>query len=291
MRQLEVFRAVMETGSVTAAAQRLNCTQPAASVALAKFEKASGLNLFDRVRGRFVPTAEGEALYVEVERGLIGIGRIASKAAELRQGRVGHLTVAADGAITLLAKVVAEFQRRHADVTLDLYLRPSKEIVMWAGNRQLDVGIVEGIVNWPGVAFEPFAQPCVVLMSEEHPLAARTVIGPADLAGEALIGVAEHHSLDLQLAAALEAHGGIRPSKRINAEYFELCKQLVRQGAGIALVALTSHEEDLGVIARPFEPTIDYQMAIVTPSRPGPSAIARLFVDALREELEHVRID
>lgn len=292
LRQLEVFRAVMETGSVTAAAARLNCTQPAASVALSKFEQASGLTLFDRVRGRFVPTAEGEALYVEVDRGMHGIGRIATKIDELRHGRVGSLTIASDGAITLLTRVVATFQERHADVTLDLFHRPSKDIVNWSAGRQLDIGLVEGITNWPGVAFEPFVQACVCLVPVGHRLAGADVVSPADLGGETLIGVSEHHSIDVQVASLLGSQG-IRPAGRINAEYFETCKQLVRRGVGLCIIGVASHEPDLGdgVVALPFEPQIHYEMSIVTPSRPGPSALARLFVDDLRATLEPLRID
>jgi DNA-binding transcriptional LysR family regulator len=282
----------METGSVTAAAARLHCTQPAASVALSKFEQASGLALFDRVRGRFVPTAEGEALYVEVERGLHGIGRISNKIDELRHGRVGSLTIATDGAITLLAQVVAAFQERHADVTLDLFHRPSKEIVNWTSGRQLDVGVVEGITNFPGVAFEPFVQPCVCLVPADHPLATADVVTPPDLASQTLIGIGEHHSIDTQLTALLAAVS-VRPGARINAEYFETCKQLVRRGVGLTIIGVASHEADLGdgVVAVPFDPQIQYEMSIVTPSRPGPSALARLFVDDLRAVLDPVRID
>ena len=284
VRQLEVFRAVMETGSVTAAAARLHCTQPAASVALSKFEQASGLALFDRVRGRFIPTAEGEALYLEVERGLHGIARISNKIDELRLGRVGSLTIATDGAITLLAQVVASFQERHADVTLDLFHRPSKDIVNWTSGRQLDVGLVDGITNWPGVAFEPFVQRCVCLVPADHPLSSADVVTPPDLGGQTLIGLGAHHSIDA---------AGVRPGARLNAEYFETCKQLVRRGVGLTIVGLGSHEPGLsdGIVALPFEPEVQYEMSIVTPSRPGPSALARLFVDDLRATLEPVRID
>lgn len=292
VRQLEVFRAVMETGSVTAAAARLHCTQPAVSVALSKFEKSAGLTLFDRDRGRFVPTPEGEALYVEVERGLLGLGRIASKANELRAGRVGHLSVGTDGAITLVADVVARFQQQQHDVTIDLYLRPSKEIVNWIANHQLDVGIIEGTASWPGVAFEPFVQTCVCLLPENHPLAEKSTISVRDLGGQPLIGIADHHPVDVLLAEQFTAYG-VRPTKRINAEYFEMSKQLVRHGAGIGVVGVGSHEGDLadGIVARPFDEPITYDMSIVTPARPGPAAVTRLFIDELRAALESIRVD
>ncbi len=292
IRQLEVFKAVMETGSVTAAAARLDCTQPAVSVALSKFEQASGLVLFDRARGRFAPTPEGEALYSEVERGLSSLSRITGKARELREGRVGHLSVAADGATRLLSQVVADFQLREGDVTVEMYLRNSKEIVTWAGSQQLDIGIVEMPVHWPGVAYEPFVQACMCIMPADHELTARSVITPDDLAGTPIIGISDHHPIDVQLDDAMSASGHRRISN-VNGAYFETCRHLVRSGAGLALVDAMSADEsvDDGVVARPFEPAISHEMAIVTPARPGPTPLARLFIDDLRNALERYRLD
>ncbi len=292
IRQLEVFKAVMETGSVTAAAARLHCTQPAVSVALAKFEEASGLVLFDRSRGRFAPTPEAEALYEEVDRGLGGLARITSKVRQLGEGRVGHLTVACDGEVNFLPAVVAEFQREHHDVSIDLFQRTSKDIVSWVGNRQLDVGIVEMPVNWPGVAYEPFTQRCVCIMPGDHPLVDREVVTPADLDGEPVIGIAEYHPIDVQLAEAFAADGA-RLTTRLTGAYFATCRQLVRSGAGVAIVDAINGDDRFvdGVVARPFRPAIRYEMAIVTPARPGPASLARLFVDAVRAALEPFRVD
>lgn len=292
VRQLEVFKAVMETGSVTAAAARLHCTQPAVSVALAKFEGATGLSLFDRSRGRFAPTPEADALYAEVDRGLLGLGRITTKVRELGEGRVGHLSIAADGETNFLPAVVAEFHREHGDVSIDLYQRTSKDIVAWVGSQQLDVGIVEMPVHWPGVAYEPFTQACVCIMPAGHVLAERSVVTPADLDGEAVIGIAAQHPIDLALAEACAAAG--KPlTTRLSGAYFATCRELVRCGAGIAIVDAINGDDRLGgdVVARPFEPMIAYEMAIVTPARPGPSPVARLFVDALRSALESFRTD
>ena len=292
VRQLEVFKAVMETGSVTAAASRLHCTQPAVSVALRKFEEASGLALFDRARGRFAPTPEGEALYAEVDRGLSGLNRITGKARELREGHIGHLSVAGDGASRLLSQVVAEFTRKQGDVTVEMYLRSSKEIVAWAGTQQLDVGIVEMPVHGPGVAYEPFVQACVCIMPADHELAGRSVISPADLDGRPIIGISDHHPVDVQLGEAMSA-AGYRRISSVSGAYFETCRHLVRSGAGLALVDSISGDDTLGdgIVARPFEPVVSYEMAIVTPARPGPAPLTRLFIDDLRNALEHHRLD
>ena len=83
-RQIEVFRAVMATGHVTQAADRLGSSQPTLSRELARLEASLGMALFDRVRGRLRPTVRAMALLEEVERSFIGLDRIAATAAALR---------------------------------------------------------------------------------------------------------------------------------------------------------------------------------------------------------------
>lgn len=294
LRQLEVFKAVMETGSVSSAAARLNCTQSAVSIALSKFEAEAGLALFDRSRGRFVPTPEAERLHEEVDRGLLGLDRITSKARELREGGVGHLRIAADGAasINFLPKVIAGFIEAHGEVQVDLHTRSSKQIVAWAGGRQIDVGIVEMPVHWPGVAYEPFAQACVCIMPSGHPLARRSVVTPADLDGEAVVSVLENHPINTQLKQAFTA-ANCRLSSRIGGYYYATCRNLVGHGAGVAIVDAMNGDEALGggIVARPFQPTIRYDMAIVYPSAPPPSPLVRSFIESIREALAPYRLD
>ena len=60
-RQIDVFRAVMVTGHVTRAADRLGSSQPTVSRELARLESSVGLQLFERVRGRLRPTVRAQA--------------------------------------------------------------------------------------------------------------------------------------------------------------------------------------------------------------------------------------
>ncbi|UUZ73186.1 LysR family transcriptional regulator [Polaromonas sp. P1(28)-8] len=67
-KQIETFRAVMLTGSMTVAAQQLHTSQPNVSRGIGKLEAEIGFELFDRLAGRLVATKGGEALFKEVER-------------------------------------------------------------------------------------------------------------------------------------------------------------------------------------------------------------------------------
>lgn len=287
VRQLEVFKAVMETGSVTAAADRLQCTQPAVSAALTKFEKASGLSLFDRTSGRLTPTAEGEALYVEVERGMLGLDRIASTARELREGNVGRVRIAAEGApsIMFLPAVIARFLKAYPGITVELHTQLSKDVVTWVSNREVDIGLVELPVRLPGVTYEEFAQACVCLMPNDHPLADRRVVTPDDLVDEPMVGVQEHHSVNNQLREAFAA-AGHEFTTLVNGYYFATCRSLVREGAGLAIVdAFNGAETGDGLVARRFEPVIRYELAIAYEARPELAPEVQDFLEILRDAL------
>ena len=66
LRHIEVFNAVMQTGSVSAAARLINITQPAVSRTLQHAELQLGFALFQRARGRLTPTNEALALFPHI---------------------------------------------------------------------------------------------------------------------------------------------------------------------------------------------------------------------------------
>jgi hypothetical protein len=68
LRQIEAFKAVIEFGTVSRAAEVLNVSQPAVSKLLTHLEAATGLKLFDRRQGRLATTPQGMRLYEEIER-------------------------------------------------------------------------------------------------------------------------------------------------------------------------------------------------------------------------------
>src|ERR1700733_7441631 len=94
VRQIETFRAVMEAGSVTAAAERLRITQPAVSKLIMELERSTRLALFVRKKRRLVPTQEAQLLYEETERVFLGVDRIRHYAVELREVKTGRAHIA-----------------------------------------------------------------------------------------------------------------------------------------------------------------------------------------------------
>lgn len=95
LRQCEVFGAIMDFGTVTAAAERLHVSQPAVSKMLAQLERELGFAVFIRDRRRLIPTPEAEALHREVRRTFLSLDYLKRVASDLRHLRQGQLVVAA----------------------------------------------------------------------------------------------------------------------------------------------------------------------------------------------------
>ena len=85
LRHIELFQAILQTGSLTAAAELLHISQPAASKILKHAEQQLGFALFDRVRGKLQPTAEAR-LQQQTERLAIDLQNLRRLADNLGRG-------------------------------------------------------------------------------------------------------------------------------------------------------------------------------------------------------------
>ena len=95
LRHIEVFYAVYSCGSVTRAAEVLKVSQPSISKVLAHAEQQLGFALFNRVRGKLVPTSEANQLFVQVAHVNDDVDRLRQLAANLRLVEKGTIRVAA----------------------------------------------------------------------------------------------------------------------------------------------------------------------------------------------------
>ncbi|MBI3904340.1 MAG: LysR family transcriptional regulator [Pseudomonas fluorescens] len=127
LRHIEVFRAIMQAGSVTGAARLLLTSQPTLSRELARFESLSGLRLFDREGGKLVPTAQAVMLLEEVERSYIGLERINSVAQSIRRFEHGQLSITCLPLFsqTLLPNVCKQFHQQHSGIGLSITAQES----------------------------------------------------------------------------------------------------------------------------------------------------------------------
>lgn len=100
-KQLEIFRAVMQTGSVSAAGRRMNLSQPSVSRIIGDLERQFGVPLFQRQSKGVSPTPEAEAFLEEVERNYLVLTNLEEAAAQIARKERGTLSIATITAASL----------------------------------------------------------------------------------------------------------------------------------------------------------------------------------------------
>jgi DNA-binding transcriptional LysR family regulator len=130
LRQVEVFVAAAEEGSMTAAAERLRVSQSAVSLAVAGLERSLGTALFLRHRGRgLTPTAAGRELLLPARNLMTDADAMLSQADVIGRGLSGRLTVGCfgTGAPLVLPALMETFERRYPGMVLD-FLEGSTDV-------------------------------------------------------------------------------------------------------------------------------------------------------------------
>ena len=184
LRQIEGFKAMIEVGSVSGAALMMNISQPAMSQLIAHLEEDTGLKLFDRVKGRLAPTKHAMRLHDEVGRIFAGVRQVENAVESIRREEQGLLAVGAMPALSgpFVERATKGFLKDRRNVFCSVQSLSSQMTVDWLIARKLDVGLISGGINNPYVTFEPLMEhPLVCIMPRDHPLAAKSVIEPADL--------------------------------------------------------------------------------------------------------------
>src|ERR1700753_2195746 len=117
MQRLRAFQAIMESGSVTSAAEELRLTQPAVSKLLKALELEVGFPLFNRANGRLTPSPQGATFYQRTQRILADIDALATIGQNVAENRVGEIRLGATSQLssTLFSRAIGEFQRQFPD--------------------------------------------------------------------------------------------------------------------------------------------------------------------------------
>ena len=219
-RQVEVFKAIMDSGSITEAATMLRISQPAVSKALKLLEAEVGLRLFSRTTKGIAATEEARALYTEVERTYFGMQNLARFAANLRdrkQGRIVVSTIPALG-IAWLPAMVARFSAAHPQVTVSLHSSNSTDAARLVGTGEIDLGIAQLRSEEYNLSRRRlFDLEGVIALPEGHPLTSRPEIRAEDLAEETIVALGLDDEFRRRLTQAIDG-ANVRYRSMIDAE-------------------------------------------------------------------------
>jgi DNA-binding transcriptional LysR family regulator len=289
VRQVEIFWAIMRTGSVTGAAQLLAISQPAISKSLRHTETQLGMQLFIRRSGRLFPTPEAEQLFLIADTIFEDVDRFKRAALDFRDSVTGRLNVATIPTLaeSVLVRPIGAFLRDHPRVSLSLKILNTGQVVGRVARSQADIGLVYGPVNDASVETEELcAAEFACAVQSDGPLAGRDVIDVAELAQERIISFHRASPWGLIIQRTLDQMG-VRLEVGIECNHAIPALALVAEGAGVALITNANRfpGEFPNVVIRPLRPHIALSIQVIYRNSPPPTRLTEAMLAQLRASL------
>jgi len=259
LRHIEVFNAVMLTGSVSAAARLINITQPAVSRSLQHAELQLGFALFQRAKGRLTPTTEALTLYPHIERLFAQLDEVQRLATSLRSasggGELRILTVMALS-YEALPRALKLFRVRHPGVAVSIEALHSPQIMSALLLQEADVGFVFSPSVHPSLTQETLADTGIVCVVPKGMLARTSRAGPlalADLVELPVIGLDARDPIGTSLGQACREAGIGFQQSVVTVQTYHAALAMAQHGLGVALIdactAVSADRSKVDVIA------------------------------------------
>ncbi len=265
LRQIEAFKAVIETGTISRAAEMVNISQPAMSKLIAHLEADTGLKLFDRVKGRLAPSQHAMRLYEEVDRIFAGVRQVENAVVAIRREEQGRLAIGVMPALasSFVQRATTGLLQERRNLFCSVQSLSSQWIVDWVVTRKLDVGLIDPGIENPYLVTEPLMErPMVCIMPLDHPLAAKDHVEVQDLDQLPFVGLDPDNFTAHRLERVFETHG-VKPQTVLVAGIWPTLCEFVAAGLGVSLVhplVVSGLEHRLAV--RRFEPEILYNFQL-----------------------------
>ncbi len=287
LKSLRYFLAIVDEGSISAAAESLNLSQPNISRQMTLLEKELGAKLFERGSRRIVLTEEGMLL----RRRAVEILQLADTAVteigSAGKGVIGTVRIGCGetDAMRVVARAIRRFSEMHPMVRFELHSGNAEDVSDLLERGLVDFGVL--IEPTDKTRYDYLSFPTEIrwgaLVRRDDPLARFCGVMPSDIAGRKVI-------VSRQNMAANGISGWMGPDfpePEVVATYNLLfnASLLVSEGVGIALclegIVNTSGDSDLVFV--PFEPELRVGMSLVWKKNSVQGRAQRLFLDGLRE--------
>ncbi len=290
LRQMEIFRAVMITGSVSAAARMLFISQPAVSKLLAHTETTLNLRLFHRVGGKLVPTTQALSLFEEVKNVYDAAVKVDSFVQNLVRQPSGVVNLCSSPSLglNLVPKLIATFLAKYPDTRIHFHTTLIQDVPLELLSGKSDLAITVLPVENPNLYIEPLIQGRMVCaIPVRHPLARLETVSLHDLVDQNVILYSRSIPFGALMVAAFERYEcDIIPI--IDVPRAELACSLVRQGIGIAIVDQFSVADNgwNNVVVRPLLEEIPIAVSLIRSKFDLSSTDVDRFVETIRKELK-----
>jgi DNA-binding transcriptional LysR family regulator len=289
LRYIELFHAVLTTGSLTGAAKLLNISQPAASKALQHAEDTLGFALFSRVRGRLQPTSQAMLLRDRIEKIIQDVHELQRLTTNMSQPGSSPLRVTCTPTLAqvLLPAAIVLLRKAFPDAVIELSTQHSAAMCESLTLRETDIGLTLQDTGHQNLRQKVLCRGQVMVIAPpawwpEAELAQPLPISA--LADQPLIGITVRDALGSMLQTHLTQ---VEPPPRtaVSVQTYQLAQSLVAKGEGLALVDPFTARcgGACSVQMRPLRPQLDVVLyAMHRPDSPL-NPVQKRFLDLVKQ--------
>jgi DNA-binding transcriptional LysR family regulator len=290
LRQIEVVRAVLVTGTIAAAARLLNVSAPGISRLMKYTESSLGVRLFDRRGGRFVPTAQARDIFDQVNAVFQKVQDLHYVVRRLETGTSQELRIASVPSISnvMVPLAIERVRHRHPDLIIDINILKVEEAVDYLLLGKGEVVAISYRFDHPSLTFEPLASGelfCIV--PEAHPLAGRESLSAREIARHPLIGIDPTDPYG-RIMSNIFRERNLPYDITIRARFGATVCSLVKAGLGIAVIDQFTVAKGAvpGIKLLRIEEPTRFETYVASKAGVTLSRFAETFVKALRAEMK-----
>jgi len=247
LNQLKLFYLAVKRGSLSAAANELNITQPAVSKGIKRLQEHYEVRFVERLGNRLVLTRAGEALFNIAEQ-IFSMEKMAEESIrsfQVEGGRQLRIHASESFGAYYLPSLINQFKTVKPGLGFKVDIVPTEKVVENTLALQNDVGFISYPVDHKKLILtEVLEERLVFIISPRHPLAARNVLAPRDLEGQAMIMHEQGSALQKTLDAII-GQNKVHVSKYLEFSNNEAIKRAVAEGDGIALISEKVVDEEI----------------------------------------------
>lgn len=290
LRNVELFCEVVRCRSFSKAAETRDVSQPLVSQAIQALEDRLGTRLIDRSKRPFEVTPAGQEYYDACRDILDRLRAVEDRVQQMGNRITGRLRVASIYSVSFSGQegFKRKFQNQYPEVSLQIDPYHPDEVYRLVQNDEAELGVVSfprcggdfGCIPW-------LEQEMGVVLAPNHPLAGRATLTTADLEGENLVAFTQDLKIRRQIDRWLKDS---RVSVEIAQQFdnVDSIKTAVREGAGVAILPLTTVRKDVAAgqlrSARLTDVNWSRPIGIVHKRNKSLSSAAQKFVEMLQQE-------
>ncbi|MCW5709153.1 LysR family transcriptional regulator [Shinella sp.] len=292
IRQLDVLRTLLSTGSTIATAKAMGLSQSGVSRLLAQLEADLALTLFARDKGRLIPTPEAVILARDAENVLLAVDRMAGHAEDLRNGASGpeivRIGLPSSMWENFAPAMLLDYVRDFPGVRIETFFESTTAINKLVGERVIDLGFLrlEGEVG-PGIAVEKVASgESVCVIPKDHPLAGLEEVTVRDLRNVPLVLIGRQRPNRMALDQVFK-RAGVKQMVKIETHTNSSACSYVAHGLGITIISsfYANLYRHLPVVHRPFVPQTTQEFGLARAAGVPLSIAAQALSDALKRQI------